>query len=67
MKYRRIISLLALIWAVVRSAVAAVDEQYVFQYLDNSSGLSNSAVNAVFQDSDNLLWVGTWDGLNMFV
>jgi signal transduction histidine kinase/DNA-binding response OmpR family regulator/ligand-binding sensor domain-containing protein len=41
-------------------------EAYNYQQLDNSSGLSNSAINYIFQDSDNLLWIGTWDGLNMY-
>jgi ligand-binding sensor domain-containing protein/signal transduction histidine kinase/DNA-binding response OmpR family regulator len=36
------------------------------QSLDNSSGLSNSCVISLFQDTDNLLWVGTWDGLNVY-
>jgi ligand-binding sensor domain-containing protein len=36
------------------------------QALDNSNGLSNSCVISLFQDSDNLLWVGTWDGLNVY-
>lgn len=39
---------------------------YYFQQFDNRNGLSNSAVNRVFQDKDQLLWVGTWDGLNMY-
>ncbi|SMD05500.1 two-component regulator propeller domain-containing protein [Pedobacter nyackensis] len=41
-------------------------KQFYFQQLDNRNGLSNSAVNIVFQDKDQLLWVGTWDGLNMY-
>lgn len=41
-------------------------EVYNYQQLDNSNGLSNSAINYIFQDSDNLLWIGTWDGLNMY-
>ena len=40
--------------------------QFYFQQFDNRNGLSNSAVNMVFQDKDQLLWVGTWDGLNMY-
>jgi ligand-binding sensor domain-containing protein/DNA-binding response OmpR family regulator/signal transduction histidine kinase len=40
--------------------------QFYFQQFDNRNGLSNSAVNVVFQDKDQLLWVGTWDGLNMY-
>ncbi|PTT03658.1 histidine kinase [Pedobacter sp. HMWF019] len=40
--------------------------QFYFQQMDNRNGLSNSAVNVVFQDRDQLLWAGTWDGLNMY-
>lgn len=39
---------------------------YTLEQLDNASGISHSSVNTVFQDSDNLLWLGTWDGLNRF-
>ncbi|MCZ4245500.1 hybrid sensor histidine kinase/response regulator transcription factor [Pedobacter punctiformis] len=34
--------------------------------LDNRNGLSNSSVNAILQDKDQLVWVGTWDGLNRY-
>lgn len=40
--------------------------RFFTQKMDNRSGLSNSAVNYLYQDSDNLLWVATWDGLNRF-
>jgi signal transduction histidine kinase/DNA-binding response OmpR family regulator/ligand-binding sensor domain-containing protein len=40
--------------------------QYSFRQLDNSAGLSNSCINSVCSDSDNLLWFGTWDGLNFY-
>lgn len=43
-----------------------VPASFYFQQLDNRNGLSNSAVNIVFQDDDELVWVGTWDGLNMY-
>ncbi len=39
---------------------------YTLKQLDSRSGLSNSSINALFQDSDNLLWVATWDGLNVY-
>jgi signal transduction histidine kinase/ligand-binding sensor domain-containing protein/DNA-binding response OmpR family regulator len=39
---------------------------YAYRQLDSRSGLSNSSVNDLFQDSDNLLWVATWDGLNVY-
>ena len=34
--------------------------------LGNNDGLSNSAVNAIYQDYHGLMWFGTWDGLNMY-
>ena len=40
--------------------------KYFSQQLDNSTGLSNSCLNVIYQDSDNLMWFGTWDGLNMY-
>ncbi len=40
--------------------------KYVLEELDNTAGLSNSSVNCTFQDSQGLLWIGTWDGLNRY-
>lgn len=34
--------------------------------LTQEDGLSNSAVNCIFQDSEGRMWFGTWDGLNMY-
>ncbi|WP_290839873.1 two-component regulator propeller domain-containing protein [Flavobacterium sp.] len=42
------------------------DVKYSVEQLDNTKGLSNSSVNCIFQDSQNLLWIGTWDGLNRY-
>ncbi|RVU02992.1 hybrid sensor histidine kinase/response regulator [Mucilaginibacter limnophilus] len=39
---------------------------YVAVQIDNASGLSNSCINSVFQDSDDLIWLATWDGLNLY-
>ncbi|WP_423146086.1 hybrid sensor histidine kinase/response regulator transcription factor [Rubrolithibacter danxiaensis] len=39
---------------------------YTSQQFDNRNGLSNSCINDIFQDSDNLIWMATWDGLNLF-
>jgi signal transduction histidine kinase/DNA-binding response OmpR family regulator/ligand-binding sensor domain-containing protein len=56
-----------IITAKLTLAAAGQDpRQFYFQQFDNRNGLSNSAVNIVFQDKDQLLWVGTWDGLNMY-
>ena len=43
-----------------------LDQKYSADQLDNTKGLSNSSVNCIFQDSENLIWVGTWDGLNRY-
>jgi signal transduction histidine kinase/DNA-binding response OmpR family regulator/ligand-binding sensor domain-containing protein len=40
--------------------------KYYLEQLDNTKGLSNSSVNSIFQDSENLIWIGTWDGLNRY-
>ena len=41
------------------------DPFFVQQY-DNRNGLSNSSINHIYKDADNILWVATWDGLNMY-
>lgn len=48
------------------STPAQAPDQFFLQNLDNRNGLSNSAINYIFKDSDNILWIGTWDGLNMY-
>ena len=40
--------------------------QFNYQQLDNSYGLSNSCINDIYQDKDNLTWLATWDGLNYY-
>lgn len=47
-------------------STSLTDIKYATEQLDNTKGLSNSSVNAIFQDSENLLWIGTWDGLNRY-
>lgn len=51
-----------LIWDSYKS----LDLKYSLEQLDNTKGLSNSSINTIFQDSENLLWIGTWDGLNRY-
>ena len=50
----------------VTNAPKALDLKYSLEQLDNTKGLSNSSVNSIFQDSENLIWIGTWDGLNRY-
>jgi len=39
---------------------------FLHQQLDNKNGLSNSCINDIYQDTDNLIWLGSWDGLNVY-
>jgi signal transduction histidine kinase/ligand-binding sensor domain-containing protein/DNA-binding response OmpR family regulator len=51
----------------VRSTASAdVPDPFFLQQYDNRHGLSNSAINHIFRDATNVLWVATWDGLNMY-
>ncbi len=45
--------------------ILATDPFFV-QHYDNRNGLSNSSINHIYRDAGNLLWVATWDGLNMY-
>lgn len=38
----------------------------VLRNISNIDGLSNNSINCIFEDSDNVIWIGTWDGLNSF-
>lgn len=38
----------------------------VLKQISNTDGLSNNSVNCIYEDSDNVIWIGTWDGLNSF-
>ncbi len=58
---------LVAVMLLVGSVFTSFGQDHFFsQQLDNKSGLSNSCINNIFQDSDNLIWMGTWDGLNFF-
>ncbi len=67
LKSRKIVLLSGLILLYFHFGVIAQPPgQYFLQNLDNRNGLSNSAINSIYKDSDNLLWIATWDGLNMY-
>ena len=48
------------------TVITAAAKTYDFVNLTNNDGLSNSSINTIFQDSDGLMWFGTWDGLNVY-
>ena len=37
-----------------------------YQHISKESGLSNSAITAVYMDSHDYVWFGSWDGLNRY-
>lgn len=56
-----------LLWLFVPfNAFCDSSNPYSLKQLDSRNGLSNSSINYLLQDSDNLLWVATWDGLNVY-
>ncbi len=38
----------------------------IVKNITNMEGLSNNSINCFLEDSHNILWVGTWDGLNSY-
>ncbi len=54
---------LLLLWVVTLNAA---DFEYQFEYFSIESGLSQSAVTCIVQDSRGLMWFGTQDGLNRY-
>ncbi|MDA3927922.1 MAG: hypothetical protein PF541_03125, partial [Prolixibacteraceae bacterium] len=40
--------------------------QIYFKQLTNNDGLSSSKVNCIYEDSENYIWFGTEDGLNLY-
>lgn len=58
--------LLLLLFAFSSFGAGFAQVSYTVTQLDSRNGLSNSSVNCIFQDSDSLLWLATWDGLNMY-
>lgn len=57
---------IAIIWCFCIAFTQKSTAQYTLQQLDNGNGLSNSCINTIYQDSDHIIWFGTWDGLNFY-
>jgi signal transduction histidine kinase/ligand-binding sensor domain-containing protein/DNA-binding response OmpR family regulator len=48
------------------TAVADPANPFFTEHYDNRNGLSNSSINYIFKDASSMLWIATWDGLNMY-
>jgi diguanylate cyclase (GGDEF)-like protein/PAS domain S-box-containing protein len=46
--------------------VSAQQQDIKFEHLSLNEGLSQSTINAIFQDSHGFMWFGTQDGLNKY-
>ena len=49
-----------------KPAQASGNAEYVFKRVGCAEGLSHSAVLSIFQDNTDLVWMGTYDGLNCY-
>lgn len=54
------------IFALLLALTCAFPEAYEFNKVGYSEGLSHSAVLSIFQDNTDLVWMGTYDGLNCY-
>src|SRR3546814_5748400 len=55
-----------LIFSIILPARASAGNPYTIVKITSNAGLSNSAVNCIFEDHEGIIWIGTWDGLNRF-
>ncbi len=40
--------------------------QWPYQHIDKKAGLSNSAITEIYMDRNDIMWFGSWDGLNNY-
>ena len=66
MRLCRIPFFILCLFAIRLAAVAQQQHHFRFGHLGTASGLSQSSVLAIFQDSRGFMWFGTRDGLNKY-
>ncbi|MDD6363825.1 MAG: two-component regulator propeller domain-containing protein [Bacteroidales bacterium] len=63
---RTLLSLVFLLAACCSAISASIDKDFEISEITSREGLSNSSVNCITQDSYGRIWLGTWDGLNLY-
>lgn len=43
-----------------------MQQQFIFQHINEKSGLSHNIINAILKDQHGFMWIATFDGLNRF-
>lgn len=61
-----LILLIGLIYCQIVCHAQVADEHYYFKNLSVQNGLSQNTVNAILQDKQGFMWIGTKDGLNRY-
>lgn len=46
--------------------VSSINAQYNHKWITNRDGLSNNSINCILEDSMHNLWIGTWNGVNVY-
>ena len=62
----RSVTILLAFMLLMAAGVVSAQQRATIMQIDSDDGMTNSAVNAVFQDSEGVMWFGTWDGLNRY-
>ncbi len=55
-----------LLFIACSSLMGETNSNWLSLHLSSEDGLSNSAITCIHQDSDGLMWFGSWDGLNRY-
>lgn len=66
MKKFSIKSKILIVWLTILIPVLCKADISIVKSITNTNGLTNNAVNCIFEAKDHTIWVGTWDGLNAY-